>query len=679
MRTIGFLIATSFAAAISPELALAWQAGQVVRLESRPSSIVMTRGESVQLSITALDAAGNPVQAPYRVAAPRQSLSYDQDGTLTGLEAGDYEIVVTAALSPEDNREPPSVSIPVRVNWPAIARIEIEPSPGTLYEGTTIALEATAWHADGSPRPAPAIEWNSSNPDVARVDRYGYASATGTGSVTITASFEGVRERIDYTIDRLPAVALEITGGEDEVRTGDVQTYSAVARRADGSVADDVPVSWTLAYRPTEGIIAPAAPGQVKDGKVVADVPGVYTVMASTGPLNATRRFTAVPRDVVQRLTVMGQGRQDTHYTSDIWVFEGVDGRDYALTGSRQGQSHAFVWDVTDPTNIRKTDSLQVDARSVNDVKASPDGRYAVLTREGASNRRNGIVIMDMATPAHPRVAAIYDEGLTGGVHNVYAQNDYLFALSDGDKYIILDMRDIYNPRYVSEYDHPNSRIHDVWVHDGIAYSAEWQTGVVMVDVGNGRWGGAIDNPVLIGTYPLPTGATHAVFPYAQESTGRFYLFVGDEITNRRGLPWEGSGPDVRMAYDPETGRGGYPRATSGYIQILDLTDPQEPEMVARYEVSEYGTHNIWVEDDVLYQAYYEGGVRLVDVSGELMGNLYTQGREIAVFKAHDPVGWIANAPAAWSVMPYKGNIFFSDISSGLWSIKLEPRERPVL
>jgi hypothetical protein len=216
-------------------------------------------------------------------------------------------------------------------------------------------------------------------------------------------------------------------------------------------------------------------------------------------------------------------------------------------------------------------------------------------------------------------------------------------------------------------------------VHDGIAYSAEWGTGVVVVDVGNGRWGGTIENPKFVTSYPLPTGSTHAVFPYHQASTGRFYLFVGDERVQRRGLAWEGSGPDHRVPYDPATGRGGYPRATSGYIQVVDFTDPENPEMVARYEVAEFGTHNLWVEDDILYQAYYEGGVRMVDVSGELMGNLYTQGREIAVFKAHDPIGYIPNAPGAWSVMPFKGRVFFSDVSSGLWSIRLVPRTRPVL
>lgn len=102
------------------------------------------------------------------------------------------------------------------------------------------------------------------------------------------------------------------------------------------------------------------------------------------------------------------------------------------------------------------------------------------------------------------------------------------------------------------------------------------------------------------------------------------------------------------------------------------------PEQLARYEVSEFGTHNIWVEDDVLYQAYYEGGVRMVDISGDLMGNLYTQGREIAVFKAHDPIGYIPNSPGAWSVMPWKGNIFFSDINSGMWAVKVQPAERPI-
>ncbi len=131
---------------------------------------------------------------------------------------------------------------------------------------------------------------------------------------------------------------------------------------------------------------------------------------------------------------------------------------------------------MTDPSNIFKADSIQVDARSVNDVKVAPNARYGTMTREGASNRRNGVVILDLADPAHPKIAAMYDEGLTGGVHNAFPTDDYVFALSGGDKYVIIDVRDLYNPKYVSEYNHPDSRVHDVWVQDGIAYSAEWGT-----------------------------------------------------------------------------------------------------------------------------------------------------------------------------------------------------------
>ena len=650
---------------------------RVTRLASSSPTLVVTRGESVPLAITAYDASGRVVETPIRMTAARDGVRIE-DGLVFGLAAGEYEIFASVALPADAGRAPVQLTIPVTVEWPSITRVEIASTHARLFTGTTLLHTVKAFHGDGTTRPMVVVRWTSGAPTVATVDRHGYVTAVSEGSVTITAAVEGVSAERVYGVEPFPAASLEIVGGLEEVRTGDVQDFTLRATGPNGETVLDIPVTWTLAFRAAEGIVAPSAPGQIEDGRMVADVPGIYTVMASAGGLSATRRFTVTQRDVVQRVIVVGHGRQTTHYTSDMWIFEGLDGRDYALTGARQAQSHAFVWDVTDPANIFKTDSIQVDARSLNDVKTSPDGRYGVISREGASNRRNGLVILDLADPAHPTIASIYDEGLTGGVHNVFALNDYLFALSGGDKYIILDVTDIYHPTYVSEYDHPNSRVHDVWVQDGIAYSAEWETGVVMVDVGNGRWGGSIENPKLITSYPLPSGSTHAIFPYTSESTGKLLLFVGDEITNRRGKAWQGNGPDVRMAFDPETGRGGYPRVTSGYIQVLDLSDPENPEMIARYEVTEYGTHNIWVEDDILYQAYYEGGMRLVDVSGELMGNLYTQGREIAVHKANDPQAWIANAPAAWSVIPYKGHVFFSDISSGLWAIRLEPKDRPV-
>jgi hypothetical protein len=97
----------------------------------------------------------------------------------------------------------------------------------------------------------------------------------------------------------------------------------------------------------------------------------------------------------------------------------------------------------------------------------------------------------------------------------------------------------------------------------------------------------------------------------------------------------------------------------------------QNPKEVARYQVPNAGSHNFWVEGDTLYVAYYNAGLRVVDLSGELMGDLFHQGREIDHFIPYDPEGKIPNAPMTWGPQPHKGHIFISDWNSGIWALKL--------
>jgi len=658
----------------------AQDARAVVRLAPSASQLSLAAGEQVPFSVQAIDASGAIVDVPLRITGPRNAVSIE-DGMVQGLQPGEYEIVVTVVVPADTDLEPLSLRVPVVVTWPRVSEVEIE-SGAILYEGTTVEHRAWVTHADNSLRPDPNIRWSSSDPSVATVDQFGNVSTQMLGTVTITASFEGITDSITHEVIAFPGTGIELMGTPDAgVRTGDVIHFEALVRDDAGSVVADASVNWSHSYSATEGMLGVPATGQMLGGDFVADIPGIHSVTATVGALSARTSFEVASRDVVQELEVVGYGPENRYRTTDLWIFEGMDGRDYAITGSKVSGGFSFFYDVTNPAVITKIDSIQVDARTVNDVKASPDGRYAVLSREGATNRRDGLVILDMADPTNPVIASFYDEGITGGVHNMFAGDNYLYALANGDKYVIIDMADIYDPKYVSEYNHPDSRLHDVWVADGLAYSSEWGTGVVVVDVGNGRWGGSPDNPVFVTSYATPSGATHATFPYYQESTGKTYLFLGDEDMNRRGLAWAGypeSMGSYQSRFDPLTGTGGIPLVTRGYIQIIDFTDPENAEMVARYEVPEFGTHNLWVEDDKLYQAYYEGGLRVVDVSGELMGNLYTQGREISVFKSASPTGYTRNATMVWGAQPHKGHIFFSDTNSGLWSVKLLPKQRPV-
>ncbi|MEX2471007.1 MAG: Ig-like domain-containing protein [Gemmatimonadota bacterium] len=649
---------------------------RTVRLTAEPSRVQLVVGEDAPLTVTAVGPDGESADVAVRFAAPRRALQV-RDGRVHGLAVGSWEVVATAAVEPDANGEVPSVIVPVVVDWPAVTRVTVDGEGRSLYAGTTLEHRAAAFHADGTRRPEVDVTWSVSDPRIATVDRFGAVTALQEGSVTVTATVQGVSEDMSYRVLPFPAAQLEIEGGTAEARTGDVLRFSARGVAAGGGEVEALPVTWAYTFQPDDSIQAPGAAAIIDDGAFVAEVPGRYTVLAMSGPLSARAAVRVTPREVVRRVEFQGQGRVSDVHTSDLWVFEGVDGRDYAVTGTWGADGWAHFWDVTDPTNPVRTDSIRVDARTVNDVKVSPDGRYAALSREGASSRRNGVVILDLADPAHPTIASTFDgNGVTGGVHNMFATNDHLFALAGGDKYVILDVTDIRNPWFVSEYNHPDSRVHDVWVHDGIAYSSEWENGVVVVDVGNGRWGGTIENPVFVTNVPYPVGRTHAAFPYVQESTGKVYLFLGDEILTREGAAFEGFGGDA--AYDPATGTGGVQSPSSGYIHIIDFTDPENPKDVARYEIPEAGTHNMWIEDDVLYQAYYEGGLRLVDISGELMGNLATQGREIAVFKPFDPQGFMANQPNVWGAQPHKGHVFFSDFNSGLWSVRVQPPSRPI-
>ncbi len=244
-------------------------------------------------------------------------------------------------------------------------------------------------------------------------------------------------------------------------------------------------------------------------------------------------------------------------------------------------------------------------------------------------------------------------------VHNVFIHDDHIYALSAGRRYDIINIEDPSKPNRVGrfELDTPGHSIHDVWVDDGIAYSSNWDDGIVAVDVGGGNAGGSPRNPVKLGSYTYPSGWNHAAFPYRSKSTGKLYAFAGDESTLSGVIP-RVEGLDMM----------------AGYIHIIEWDSWDEPREVARYRVPDGGSHNIWVEDDVLYVAYYQGGLRVVDVSGELMGDLYRQGREIGFFKALDPQGRIANVAMTWGPQPHKGTIFFSDLHSGLWAVRLGER-----
>jgi hypothetical protein len=385
----------------------------------------------------------------------------------------------------------------------------------------------------------------------------------------------------------------------------------------------------------------------------------------ATGP--GATQAALFPENLPGRFEVLGRGPVTHTHTSEVWAFRGLDGRDYAYTGTWGAcrgcvGDRMYAWDVTDPTNPVLTDSVVVDARLINDVMVRDDARIAVITREGASSRRNGIVVLDLENPARPRVLSEFSETLTGGVHVIFVDGDHVYATNNGtgDMHVI-NISDPASPRQVARWGvrTPGRYLHDVWVDNGLAYLSYWDDGMIVLDVGNGIRDGSPSRPQLVSQLTYRTrwqgrsfGNTHQAIPYTNRA-GHSYIFVGDEIF-----------PDN---WDPAS-----PFIPGGYLHVVDATDITNPRIVGRYEVPNAGVHNMWADDDKLYIAYYNAGLRVIDVSGRLEGDLRAQGREIAALSTVDDNAFRTDRPFTWSPRLHNGLVFASDFNSGLWITRLE-------
>ncbi len=670
-------------------------------LRVSPEEVTLTAGETAQFEVDVLDEAGTVIEDAEVLYLPLYGQYWNLDkrtwgfnifkvsreGEISTRRPGEFAIMVRAVGSgPDPDARDAEAGgyleqrVPLTILPRPVASLDVTVD-GPLYAGTEVEARAAPRDALGELVEGAEVSWSSSDvakaapigrpTTIERTATRGLLRLGDSGPVIVSATAGGATAEVSLEILSSPVARMELRPDRTAVRTGDVVRMEVRLADTSGVPLEDVPVGFSVAAitdamgtgGPSSGLITP-------DGRFVADLPGVYTVVAHTGGASASTVISVTERGARRHIELVGHGRVRDRATSDLWVWEAPNGRDYAITGTHSAAGHAYIWDVTNPESLEIVDVVRVDARTVNDVKISEDGATAVISREGASNRRNGLVILDVSDPSvGVQIVAEYDDQLTGGVHNTFIHDGHVYALSGGRRFDIVNIEDPTVPHRVGSFalDNPARSIHDVWVVEGIAYSANWSDGVAVIDVGGAGKGGTPQDPKLVGQFPFPTGWNHAVYPYRSVSTGKFYIFAGDEAA-RSGR------------YSPQseigTGTPGYedePTRWRGWIHILEWDEQfnSPPELVGRYEVPEAGSHNIWIEDDVMYVAFYNGGLRVVDVSGELLGNLYRQGREIARFLPLDPDGFLPNAPQVWGAQPHKGTIFFSDRNSGLWAVRL--------
>ncbi len=653
MRTFrSLLVVLCFAllVAMATAISTAQEPSSTKVAELIPATSDISVGQKVKFTAVVKDAAGNKINAPASAwfAAPFDLAGVDESGTVSFFSPG--EVLVGAIVGGK------TVLTHVMVKPGPVTRIDIQPVKAPLVVRATTKLSATARSSEGNPRTDVSINWTSSKPDVATVDAAGVVTAISPGQATISASSGSGSGSVNVMVVKSSLSGLSIDPRSTNARTGDVVRFNV---RAKSGQADNNAVRWT---------VSGAAATIDADGGFVAELPGSYVITAASGPQEAVASVVVTPRNAERTIEVVGRAPIKDFEAAEQWITG-----NYAYLSTISDK--LLVYDVSDPAHPKLTDTVKVDARLINDVSTTADGRILVISREGASNRKNGIAFFDTSDPAHPKPISEYTETVTGGVHSAFVDSHYVYLTDDATGSMrVIDFVDVKNPKEVARWEVPNQvattittsggdrevvgrYLHDLQVKDGLAYLAYWRDGLVILDVGNGIKGGSPEHPQFVSQLRFNhhelygngwLAGTHSVFRYKN------YVFVGDEvfppifdIFSRKRIP-------VR-----------------GIVHVVDVSDINDPRKVAEYPVPEAGAHNMWVDNDIMYMGYYNGGGRIVDVSGELRGDLYRQGREIGRLWAGDPEGYRPNLPFTWGAQPHNGLIYFNDVHSGIWIVKL--------
>lgn len=358
--------------------------------------------------------------------------------------------------------------------------------------------------------------------------------------------------------------------------------------------------------------------------------------LAATGLAGVTSARRADRRDV-----------NELRLFSEMETNEGRGARDvipygnYGLIADSEGMT-VVGW--RNPGRLRTVAEVNGRGPDINDVKVGGD--LAGLASDGG----NEVTFFDMSDPENPEELGFYDAG--SGIHNHYIDGEHAYLTvnestlidTDGDgdpdeiivfgetRMEVVDVSDPTDPTKAGEWRLKNhfpafanawiNPCHDIVVEDDLAYVAWWDAGTFIFDVSDPSEPELVSHfdesdyaDVEVGAVPLEdSGAAFPLERYLTLTENRLgnahlskpshdgdYVFVNAETYPRL------------LMDDPDT-------EDYGGIRIYDVTDFDDPELVARIDPPEEPnvmrtSHNFTVTANRLDSAWYGGGVRVHDIT----------------------------------------------------------------
>lgn len=315
-------------------------------------------------------------------------------------------------------------------------------------------------------------------------------------------------------------------------------------------------------------------------------------------------------------LELVGRSNQNSGFIAGVEL--AVDGDELYLAG----YPGLVTFDVHDPAHPI-VDAATTEKWSLNDVAiVHGDGKiaaYVSSTLPGAA-----VEVYDVTNPKSLHLAA-----RTEYAHTLTLRNNEMYFATYTTRIPIYDVTHPLAPVPQAATTVPvvTSGVHDMWLDGTTFYTANLYDGLYVFDTA-----ASLAHPTLLGR--VPSGVSHSTL--VGTAGGR-------RIVLHSGEGWLGD----QMAY----------------LQILD-GDPSSPTFLtelAHYAVDpRIGIHNYQLVGDRLYIAYYQAGVRVVDLADP------THPREVAHYTTW-PVDALGNPfDGAYGIQVRGDLIYVADSNQGL-------------
>jgi len=579
------------------------------------------------------------------VGAPRQD---DGAGAVYVYEAGEDGWTETARIDGEIVGDVRRIGTALGLHGEAL----IVGAPGTGNdEGRAIMLRRSQ---DGTWEVIDRLEAPGPDEEQAR-NGFGASIEVSSGGIWIGAPGADAIHRIDYVepgsaapegqpplaeVDVTGALGASVAAGDDIVVAG--------APAADGSVGRVV-----VYERPDDGHTWPAT--VIEPAGALETVAGAE-VRCTDGEAAG---FPCQDVDLLSFLTVEALGGEPGERVSDIWGWTDPDtGVEYALVGRSGG---LVVVDISRPASPVVVATVPANPSGARDIKTY--GNHVLFTGDGAGP--HGLVVVDLTRlrdvapadmPVTFRPDAVYD-GIASA-HNLAIDTESGFAYvvrpsgggeTCGAGLHMVDIRTPTEPTFAGCYTDDQGVLSAGSSHDTqcVVYRGPDQeyTGRQICFASNEGVLRIVDvtdkanpRPIAAASYP---GQAYIHQGWLTEDHAWFYLddeldeLVGTTETTRT-LVWD----------------------------LADLDDPTfAGELLGPDGASD---HNLFIKGDRMYQANYQAGLRVVDISEP------TEPVEVGYF---DTTPYGENPPGfngAWTAYPYfdSGTVIVSSMNEGLFVLR---------